>query len=86
VAVLALKAMLVLTAPPAAEAYNICTCQCCYSGICIDRPNSEEWNGTFQVRAGCAARLQPRPHACGSPYELVMAGAGVLFLHQVAVL
>jgi hypothetical protein len=50
--VLALKAMLVLTAPPPAEAYNICTCQCCYSGICIDRPNSEEWNGTFQVRAG----------------------------------
>jgi hypothetical protein len=67
-AVLALKAMLVLTAPPAAEAYNICTCQCCYSGICIDRPNSEEWNGTFQVRSGGAARLQPRPRACGSPY------------------
>ena len=48
-AVLALKAMLVFSAPPPAEAYNICTCQCCYSGICIDRPNSEEWNGTFQV-------------------------------------
>jgi len=47
--VVALKAMLALSAPPPAEAYNICTCQCCYSGICIDRPNSEEWNGTFQV-------------------------------------
>mmetsp|Transcript_37122 Transcript_37122/g.77611 ORF Transcript_37122/g.77611 Transcript_37122/m.77611 type:complete len:128 (-) Transcript_37122:586-969(-) len=35
------------------KAYNICTCQCCYSGICIDRPNSEEWNGTFQV-PGCS--------------------------------
>jgi hypothetical protein len=48
-AVLALKAMMALSAPPTVAAYNICTCQCCYSGICIDRPNSEEWNGTFQV-------------------------------------
>ena len=48
-AVFALKAMMALSAPPTVAAYNICTCQCCYSGICIDRPNSEEWNGTFQV-------------------------------------
>jgi hypothetical protein len=84
--VLALKAMLVLTAPPAAEAYNICTCQCCYSGICIDRPNSEEWNGTFQVRAGCAAPAVTSPCMRIALCAMVMAGAGVLFLHQVAVL
>lgn len=57
VAVLALKTILVLSAPPPAETYNICTCQCCYSGICIDRPNSEEWNGTFQVAPGRGNKL-----------------------------
>mmetsp|Transcript_44004 Transcript_44004/g.138876 ORF Transcript_44004/g.138876 Transcript_44004/m.138876 type:complete len:167 (+) Transcript_44004:293-793(+) len=50
---LVLKIVLYASAPPPVEAYNICTCQCCYSGICIDRPNSEEWNGTFRV-PGCS--------------------------------
>merc|ERR1711934_987605 len=36
------------------NAVNICNCQCCYSGICLDRPNNALWNGTFQV-TGCSA-------------------------------